>query len=49
MLSSAQEMIEAGIVDAKLVKRMESDLDLLAEDPDGVFFYQFIQAKAYKP
>ncbi|NVJ86634.1 MAG: methyltransferase [Algoriphagus sp.] len=49
MLSSAAEMVDSGIIENTLVKRMESDLDKLATDSKAVFFYQFIQAKAFKP
>ncbi|MCS5490731.1 class I SAM-dependent methyltransferase [Algoriphagus limi] len=49
MLSSASEMVASGLIENHLVKEMESDLDKISNDPNGVFFYQFIQAKAIKP
>ncbi|TFV95970.1 SAM-dependent methyltransferase [Algoriphagus kandeliae] len=49
MLSSASEMVASGLIENHLVNEMNSDLDKISTDPDGIFFYQFIQANAVKP
>jgi SAM-dependent methyltransferase len=49
MKSAAEELILSGKIDQATVKAMEADLDQLAQHPEAVFFYQFIQAKAFKP
>lgn len=49
MKSAAEELILSGKIDQATVKAMEADLDQLAQHPEAVFFYQFIQTKAFKP
>lgn len=49
MKSAAEELIVSGKIDQATVKAMEADLDQLAQHPEAVFFYQFIQTKAFKP
>lgn len=48
MVSAADEMINNQVIKVDLVEEMKLDLDRIASDPDAVFFYQFIQAQAYK-
>jgi len=46
LLSGAPNLIQSGRVTAELVAEMKRELDTLKNDPDAVFFYSFIQAKA---
>ncbi|MGZ3687948.1 MAG: class I SAM-dependent methyltransferase [Bdellovibrionota bacterium] len=46
LLSGAPGLIEAGRVDRKTVEAMTRELALLKTDPDSVFFYSAIQARA---
>ena len=46
LLSGAPGLLEAGKVSADLVESMNRELDRIAQDPEGVFFYSFIQARA---
>lgn len=49
MKSGAEAMLKNGKVSIETVRQMEIDLDQIAEHPEGVLFYQFVQAKANKP
>ncbi|AAQ61060.1 class I SAM-dependent methyltransferase [Chromobacterium violaceum] len=46
LLSAADQLIEAGRVDAELVDSMTRELRLLRSNPELVFFYSFMQASA---
>ncbi|POZ62287.1 class I SAM-dependent methyltransferase [Chromobacterium alticapitis] len=46
LLSAADQLIEAGSVDAQLVEEMTRELRQLRSDPELVFFYSFMQASA---
>ena len=46
LLSAAPAMVEAGRVTPALVDGMRRDLERVATDDHGVFFYTFIQARA---
>jgi len=46
LLSAAPGLIEAGKVSRELVEGMESELDQVARDPNAVFWYSFVQARA---
>ena len=47
LLSGLPKMLEAGYVDEELAENMKSEMHLVAKDPNAVFYYSFIQAKAY--
>jgi hypothetical protein len=46
LLSGAPELIKAGKVTAELVTEMRRELEAFKNDPDAVFFYAWIQARA---
>jgi ubiquinone/menaquinone biosynthesis C-methylase UbiE len=46
LLSGAPGLQEAGKVSAELVAAMKRELDEVAHDPNAVFFYAFVQARA---
>jgi ubiquinone/menaquinone biosynthesis C-methylase UbiE len=46
LLSGAPGLIATGRVDAKTAEDMERELDRVGHDPNSVFFYAFIQARA---
>lgn len=46
LLSSAEGLREAGKVSDKVVAGMKIELQRVAHDPDAVFFYAFVQARA---
>ncbi len=46
LLSALPQLIEADYVDEKLGKKVAEEMRLVSKDPDAVFFYSFIQAKA---
>jgi ubiquinone/menaquinone biosynthesis C-methylase UbiE len=46
LLSGAEGLLRAGKVSAETVEGMRSELAQVAHDPNAVFFYSFIQAKA---
>jgi hypothetical protein len=45
-LSGASALLEAGKVSQDVVDGMTRELELVARDPNSVFFYSFIQARA---
>ncbi|WP_268033122.1 class I SAM-dependent methyltransferase [Algoriphagus sp. PAP.12] len=49
MKSGAEAIIEEGLISREEVLEMEQDLDKITKHPEGVLYYQFIQAKAKKP
>ena len=46
LLSGAAGLLEAGKVSADTVAGMTEELSAVAHDPDAVFFYSFVQARA---
>jgi ubiquinone/menaquinone biosynthesis C-methylase UbiE len=46
LLSGAPGLVEAGKVSRETVEGMTAELDRVAHDPNAVFFYSFIQARA---
>jgi ubiquinone/menaquinone biosynthesis C-methylase UbiE len=46
LLSGAPALVEAGKVSRATVEGMTGELDRVAHDPNAVFFYSFIQARA---
>jgi ubiquinone/menaquinone biosynthesis C-methylase UbiE len=46
LLSGAPALAKAGKVSAKVVAGMQRELELVAHDPDAVFWYSFVQARA---
>jgi hypothetical protein len=46
LLSGAPELAKAGKVSAAVVAGMQRELERVARDPDAVFWYSFVQARA---
>lgn len=46
LLSAADQLIAAGCVTADVVENMRREMHLVQSDPDAVFFYSFVQARA---
>ena len=46
LLSGCPGLLEASKVSAELVEQMKDELAEVAHDPDAVFFYAFVQARA---
>lgn len=46
LLSGAPELLETGRITKDVVDEMQSELARLKDDPDAVFFYSWIQARA---
>jgi len=46
LLSAADSLVSAQYVDAETLDGMKKEMAKVARDPDAVFFYSFIQAKA---
>ena len=46
LLSGAPGLQEAGVVTAETVAGMKEELGRVAHDPNAVFFYSFVQARA---
>lgn len=46
LLSGAEQLIEAGCVDADVVAGMREELQAVQSDPNAVFFFAFVQARA---
>ena len=46
LLSGAPGLLEAGKVSEETVEGMRAELDRVAHDPNAVFFYSFVQARA---
>lgn len=46
LLSAADQLISTGRVSAEIVENMRKELHLVQNDPDAVFFYSFVQARA---
>lgn len=46
LLSASQQLLAANYVTPEIVEGMKREMDIVANDPNAVFFYSFIQAKA---
>lgn len=46
LLSASEALINANYVSPEIVEGMKKEMSIVANDPDAVFFYSFIQAKA---
>lgn len=46
LLSGYPGLLEAGRVSQEVVEGMKAELDAVGRDPDAVFFYSFVQARA---
>ncbi|HEX4516797.1 MAG TPA: hypothetical protein VH054_24785, partial [Polyangiaceae bacterium] len=46
LLSGAPALLEAGKVSDEVVSGMTAELERVSRDPNSVFFYSFIQARA---
>ena len=46
LLSGAAGLVDAGCIDAGVVDEMRAELERVAHDPNAVFYYSFIQARA---
>ena len=46
LLSGAEQLIAAKKVSKSMVERMQRELDRVAHDPNSIFFYAFLQARA---
>jgi len=46
LLSGSGELLAAGKVSEEIVDGMKEEMDRVAHDPDSVFFYSFVQARA---
>jgi len=47
LLSGLPQLLEAGYVDAELADKVKQEMQVVAKSPNAVFFYTFIQAKAF--
>jgi hypothetical protein len=46
LLSAADQLLAAGKVDQATVDGMHQEMRLVQNDPNAVFFYSFVQARA---
>jgi ubiquinone/menaquinone biosynthesis C-methylase UbiE len=46
LLSAADQLIAAGAVTAEVVENMRREMRMVQNDPNAVFFYSFVQARA---
>lgn len=46
LLSGSDALLKANYVDQETVDGMKNEMSIVASDPDAIFFYSFIQAKA---
>jgi ubiquinone/menaquinone biosynthesis C-methylase UbiE len=46
LMSASDQLIKAGYVTAETVSGMKNEMSVVANDPNAVFFFSFIQAKA---
>jgi hypothetical protein len=46
LLSAADPLLEAGLVDRDTVDGMRREFSLVQNDPNAVFFFSFVQARA---
>lgn len=46
LLSAAEQLIDTGKTDAATVEGMRNELQAVRNDPNAVFFFAFVQARA---
>ncbi|MGZ3691129.1 MAG: class I SAM-dependent methyltransferase [Pseudobdellovibrio sp.] len=46
LLSASDQLVEANYVSAQIVEEMKNEMQKVANDPNAVFFYTFVQASA---
>jgi hypothetical protein len=46
LLSASDQLLAAGYVDQETVNGMKAEMKVVANDPNAVFYFSFIQAKA---
>jgi hypothetical protein len=46
LLSAADKLVEAGAVTQEIVDGMRREMHQVQNDPNAVFFYAFVQARA---
>ncbi|MFS4460903.1 methyltransferase domain-containing protein [Bdellovibrio sp. HCB2-146] len=46
LLSASEQLIAAGLVSEEIVEGMKQEMHKVASDPNAVFFYSFVQARA---
>lgn len=46
LMSASEQLLSAGYVDEATVEGMKNEMKVVANDPNAVFFFSFIQAKA---
>ena len=46
LLSASEQLIAAGLVSEEVVEGMKQEMHKVASDPNAVFFYSFVQARA---
>lgn len=47
LLSGLPQLLEAGYVDAEVADKVKEEMQVVAKSPNAVFFYTFVQAKAF--
>lgn len=48
LLSASEQLIQAQYVTVEIVENMKKEMAVVAKDPNAVFYYSFMQAKAIK-
>lgn len=46
LLSASQQLLDAGVVSPEVVNGMKEEMARVASDPNAIFFYSFVQARA---
>ena len=46
LMSASEQLLSAGYVDQETIDGMKKEMKVVANDPNAVFFFSFIQAKA---
>lgn len=47
LMSGMPNLIEAGYVDQETADKVKEEMKAVSKNPNAVFFYSFVQAKAY--
>lgn len=47
LLSGLPQLLEAGYVDVEVADKVKEEMQVVAKSPNAVFFYTFVQAKAF--
>jgi hypothetical protein len=47
LLSAAEQLVANGCVTSEMVTQMKSELKTVAHDPNAVFHFAFMQARAF--